>query len=71
MHIGNKTTYALFFTAPLKRVVGVRGFGGCGLARNTASILSKWLWYWLFNIMLLYDFFVRLDACISRGEKVI
>jgi len=29
MHIGNKTTYALFFTAPLKRVVGVRGFGGC------------------------------------------
>jgi hypothetical protein len=56
MHIGNKTTYALFFTAPLKRVVGVRGFWGGGLARNTASILSKWLWYWLFNIMLLYDF---------------
>jgi hypothetical protein len=56
MHIGNKTTYALFFTAPLKRVVGVRGFGGCRTARNTASILSKWLWYWLFNIMLLYDF---------------
>jgi hypothetical protein len=28
MHIGNKTTYALFFTAPLKRVVGVCGFWG-------------------------------------------
>jgi hypothetical protein len=48
-----KTTYALFFTAPLKRVVGVRGFGGCGSARNTASILSKWLWYWILNIMFL------------------
>jgi len=31
MHIGNKTNYALFFSAPLKRVVGVCGFGGlCG-----------------------------------------
>ena len=30
MHIGNKTNDALFFTAPLKRVVGVRGFGGVG-----------------------------------------
>jgi hypothetical protein len=51
---GHKTTYALFFTAPLKRVVGVCGFGGVG-GKKTASILSKWLWYWLFNIMLLCD----------------
>jgi hypothetical protein len=31
----------------------VRGFGGCGLARNTAAILPKWLWYWILNIMFL------------------
>jgi hypothetical protein len=39
MHIGNKTTNALFFTAPLKRVVGVRGFRGIAAGRNTASTL--------------------------------
>jgi hypothetical protein len=28
MHIGNKTNDALFFTAPLKRVVGCVALGG-------------------------------------------
>jgi hypothetical protein len=40
--------------------IGVREFatlhlGGCAVGEKTASILSKWLWYWLFNIMLLCD----------------
>jgi hypothetical protein len=39
MHSGNKTKYALFFAAPLKRVVGVCGFGGIAAGRNTASTL--------------------------------
>jgi hypothetical protein len=30
----HKTTNALFFTAPLKRVVGVCGFGGCAVAKR-------------------------------------
>jgi len=34
MHIGNKTTYALFFSAPLKRVVGVCGFWGLCVGRK-------------------------------------
>ena len=36
--------------------LGCVALGGCAVGEKTASILSKWLWYWLFNIMLLYDF---------------
>jgi hypothetical protein len=39
MHIGYKIIYALFFAAPLKRVVGVCGSGGIAAGRNTASTL--------------------------------
>jgi hypothetical protein len=67
MHIGYKIKYALFFAAPLKRVVGVCGTGGIAVGRNTASTLplntkikkikhhlkAMVLWCWILNIMFL------------------
>jgi hypothetical protein len=44
-----------FFSAPLKRVVGVCGLGGEALAKNTASHpdFREVLRYWILNIMFL------------------
>ena len=50
----HKTTNALFFTAPLKGWRGVWLLGWVRWQKRRLPFYSKWLWYWLFNIMTNY-----------------